>query len=157
MKTADLYSLQALRQLREQRASSRLAAQQARCRETRSELEQARDALQAHRDKLAREAEEVFGRFSEGLSVSAWRAAQEELQRLETESEQLQAQTETAGRIVENEEQLRERLRQEHLTHQQKTAAWGTLVDRRVRHDARLGEQRDEAEALPVSGPGDPQ
>ena len=42
MKTADLYSLQALRQLREQRASSRLAAQQVRCRETRSELDKAR-------------------------------------------------------------------------------------------------------------------
>jgi flagellar biosynthesis chaperone FliJ len=157
MKTADLYSLQALRQLREQRASSRLAAQQERCRETRSELDQARDALQAHRDKLAREAEDVFGRFSEGLSVSAWRAAQEELQRLESEGEQLQAQTDTAGRNVENEEQLRQQLRQEHLSHQQKTAAWGTLVERRVRHDARIGEQRDEADALPATGPGGPE
>jgi chromosome segregation ATPase len=149
MKTADLHSLQALRELREQRASSRLAAQQARCRETRTELEQAREALHLHRERLAREAEDVYGRFSEGLSVSAWRAAQDELQRLEEEGRQLQGRTEDAEHTAQTEEQTRQQLRQEHVARQQKTVAWGSLLEQRVRRDARVGEQRDESDELP--------
>ncbi|RRV10336.1 hypothetical protein EGJ27_01560 [Pseudomonas sp. v388] len=154
MKTADLHSLQALRQLREQRASSRLAAQQVRCRETRTELDKAREALHLHREKLAREAEDVYGRFSEGLSVSAWNAAQDELQRLDDEREQLQDKTEDAVRSVESEEQARQQLRREHLARQQKTLAWNALLDQRVRQDVRAGEQRDETDELPASASG---
>ena len=155
MKTADLHSLQALRQLREQRASSRLAAQQVRCRETQTELDKAREALHLHREKMAREAEEVYGRFSEGLSVSAWNAAQDELQRLDDEREQLQTQTEDAVRTVQTQAEAREQLRQEHLARQQKTLAWNALLDQRVRQDVRAGEQRDETDELPggASGP----
>lgn len=149
MKTADLHSLHALRELREQRASSRLAAQQARCQETRTELEQAREALHLHRERLAREAEDVYGRFSEGLSVSAWRAAQDELQRLEEERRQLQGRTEDAEHTAQTEEQTRQQLRQEHVARQQKTVAWGSLLEQRVRRDARVGEQRDESDELP--------
>lgn len=157
MKTADLHSLQALRELREQRASSRLAAQQARCRETRTELDKSREALHQHRERLAREAEEVFGRFSEGLSVSAWRAAQEELERLEEQGESLAEQAVVATREVENQEQLRQELRQQHAAQQQKTVAWGALVEQRARREARAGEQRDEADELPGSRPGHPE
>ena len=157
MKTADLYSLQALRQLREQRASSRLATQQARCQETRSELEKSREALHAHRERLAREAQDIYGKFSEGLAVSAWQAAQDELQRLEAESEQLQNATEEAARAVQSEEELRDQLRQQHIARQQKTAAWGTLVDQRARRDRRDGETREEADERPDAGPGGPE
>jgi chromosome segregation ATPase len=157
MKTADLHSLQALRQLREQRASSRLAAQQARCRETQSELDKSRETLHLHRERLAREAQDIFGRFSEGLSVSAWQAAQDELQRLQEQGEALEEQTATAARTVHNEDQLRRQLRQEHQARQQKTVAWDALVEQRVRHDARAGEHRDETDELPSPGPGGPQ
>lgn len=156
MKTADLHSLQALRQLREQRASSRLAAQQTQCREARTELDKSKEALRLHREQLAREAEEVFGRFSEGLSVSAWRAAQDELQRLEEQGDTLAEQASAAARAVENQEQLRQELRQQHIAHQQKTVAWGALVEQRQRRETRAGEQRDETDELPTPGAGGP-
>ncbi|KTB81756.1 hypothetical protein ACTAB9_16110 [Pseudomonas syringae] len=153
MKTADLHSLQALRVLREQRAAARLAAQRERCRDANSELDQAREALRLHREKLAQEAEQAYGRFSEGLSVSAWRATQERLQQLYDERAALQANAEAVAVTLETEEQARERLRQAHIEQQQKTRAWQSLVEQRARSDARLGEQRDEAD-LPASPPG---
>ncbi|EKG41318.1 hypothetical protein ABEH63_01215 [Pseudomonas syringae] len=152
MKTADLHSLQALRVLREQRATARLAAQRERCREANSELEKAREALRLHREKLVQEAEQAYGRFSEGLSVSAWRAAQERLQQLDDERVALQADADAVALSLETEEQARERLRQVHREQQQKTKAWQSLVEQRVQSDARLAEQRDEADQPAAPG-----
>ncbi|RMP32831.1 Myosin heavy chain B [Pseudomonas coronafaciens pv. atropurpurea] len=153
MKTADLHSLQALRALREQRAATRLAVQRERCRDASSDLDHARETLRLHREKLVQEAEQVYGRFSEGLSVSAWRAVQDRLQQLDEERVALQADADAVALTLKTEEQARAQLKQAHIEQQQKTRAWDSLVEQRVRSDARLAEQRDEADQPSVAIP----
>ncbi|MBP0944730.1 hypothetical protein V2K79_18155 [Pseudomonas alliivorans] len=148
MKMADLHNLQALRLLREQRASAHLATQRERCRETRHHLDQARETLRLHREMRAQEAEQAYGLFSEGVSVSAWHAAQVHLKQLDEEREALQADVNAAALNVETEEQARERLRVEHRQRQQQSRAWQSLLEQRLSLETRQGEQRDEAEQL---------
>ncbi|MEE4888955.1 hypothetical protein V2K64_09340 [Pseudomonas alliivorans] len=148
MKMADLHNLQALRLLREQRASAHLSTQRERCRETRHHLDQARETLRLHREMRAQEAEQAYGLFSEGVSVSAWHAAQVHLKQLDEEREALQADVNAAALNVETEEQARERLRVEHRQRQQQSRAWQSLLEQRLSLETRQGEQRDEAEQL---------
>ncbi|KPX59088.1 Myosin heavy chain B [Pseudomonas amygdali pv. hibisci] len=161
MKKADLYSLQALRLLREQRAAAHLGAQRERCRDSHTELDQAREKLRLHREQLAREAEQAVGQLGEGLSVSEWKVVQERLKQLHDERKALQADADNAVLNLETEEQARKRLRQAHLEQLKKSRAWQNLVEQRMRNDARASEQRDEADQadLPVKGspPGDEQ
>ncbi|MEE4740105.1 hypothetical protein V2K88_00325 [Pseudomonas alliivorans] len=148
MKTADLHNLQALRLLREQRASAHLTTQRERCRETRHHLDQARETLRLHREMRAQEAEQAYGLFSEGVSVSAWHAAQVHLKQLDEERDALQADVNAAALNVETEEQARERLSVEHRQRQQQSRAWQSLLEQRLSLETRQGEQRDEAEQL---------
>lgn len=154
MKKADLYSLQDLRLMREQRAAALLTTQRERCRDAHHELDQARETLRLHRERLVQEAERAYGRFSEGLSVSESRAIQERLEQLNEERQALQAEAEAVALTVESAEQVRERLRQTHVQQQHRSRAWQSLVEQRMREDVRVSEQRDEADQpeLPAGG-----
>lgn len=154
MKTNDLRSLQALRQLREQRAASQLATQQQRCRETSTALDDAKEKLRLHRESLAREAEKIYGSFSEGLSVNAWHAAQEHLQDLSDSQQQLETSVHDAAQTLESQEQEREALRRARMARQRQAEACDSLLDNRERHERRAGEHREEADEIPRAAPG---
>jgi hypothetical protein len=154
MKTNDLRSLQALRQLREQRASSQLAAQQQRCRETNSALDDAKEKLRLHRESVAREAEKIYGTFSEGLSINAWHAAQEHLQDLSASQQQLEVSVSEVAQTLETQEQEREVFRLARMARQRQAEACDSLLEGRERHERRAGEHREEADEIPRAAPG---
>lgn len=154
MKTNDLRSLQALRQLREQRASSQLAAQQQRCRETSNALDDAKEKLRLHRESIAREAEKIYGSFSEGRSINAWHAAQEHLQDLSDSQQQLEVSVSQVTEILETQEQEREVFRIARMARQRQAEACDSLLDSRERLERRAGEHRDEADEITRTAPG---
>ncbi|WP_434563139.1 hypothetical protein J3P95_11315 [Pseudomonas sp. Z5-35] len=156
MKTNDLRSLQALRQLREQRAASQLAAQQQRCSDTHHALDDARDKLHLHRESLAREAERIYGSFSDGLSINAWHAAQEHLNELADSRHQLEESVERTAQLLEVQEQEREMFRAARMARQRQADACDSLLEGRLQSERRAGESRDDAEDIPAAAPGGP-
>lgn len=150
MKTNDMRNLQALRQLREQRASSQLVAQQQRCRETHVALDDAKEKLRLHREALAREAERIFGLISQGVSVSDWQAAQDHLEALyEGGQRKLEASVGEVARTLEAHEHTREVFRVAHVARQRQSEACDTLLDGRERQERRVDEHRLEADETP--------
>jgi hypothetical protein len=156
MKTTDLRNLQALRQLREQRAASQLAAQQQRCRQTHDALDDAREKLRLHREAIAREAESIYGAFSEGLSINAWHAAQAHLQDLTEGRHQLEASVSETAQTLETQEQDREVFRVARMARQRQSEACDSLLQGREQSERRAGEHRDEADEIPRAAPGGP-
>ena len=153
MKTADLRSLQALRQLREQRAASQLAVQQQRCCNTRHALDDVREKLRLRREALAREAERLYGTFSDGLSISAWHAAQEYLNQLAGSRSQLEASVEQTARLLEVQEQEREVFQATRMARERQAEACDSLLKGRLQNERRAREFRDEADDIPAAGP----
>ncbi|MBC3346035.1 YscO family type III secretion system apparatus protein [Pseudomonas sp. SWRI196] len=150
MKTNDMRNLQALRQLREQRASSQLAAQQQRCRETHVALDDAKEKLRLHREALAREAERIYGLIGAGVSISNWHAAQEHLEVLyEGGQRQLEVSVSEMARTLAVHEQTREVFRVAHAARQRQAQACDTLLDDRERLERRVDEHRLEADEIP--------
>ena len=129
MKDHDVIQLHALRQLREQRASQALASQRQRCRESHAELDDARERLRLHRENLAAQAEQLYGRFSEGLSVRQWQNAQETLNDLQDDQEALQGDVASAREEHRQREQLREALSLTQRQRQRQADSWETVVD----------------------------
>ncbi|WLI42220.1 hypothetical protein PSH74_11620 [Pseudomonas hefeiensis] len=124
MKTNDMRNLQALRQLREQRASSQLVAQQQRCRETHVALDDARERLRLHREALACEAERIYGLISGGVSISDWQAAQQHLEVLyEDDQRQLEVSVSEVARTLEDHERTREVFRVAYVARQRQAQA----------------------------------
>ena len=153
MKTSDLRSLQALRQLREQRAASQLAVQQQRCSDTHHALDDAKNTLRLHREALAREAERLYGSFSDGLSINAWHAAQAHLDELAGSRRRLEASVEQTAQLLEVQEQEREVFRAARLARQRQADACDSLLEGRLHSERRAGESRDDAEAIPAAAP----
>jgi hypothetical protein len=153
MKTNELRSLQALRQLREQRASSQFAAQQQRCRETHDALDDAREKLRLHREAVAREAEKVYGLFSEGLSINAWHAAQAHLEDLSDSQQRLEGGVDEVAQTLEVQEQEREVFRLARMARQRQSEACESLLEGRVQNERRAGEHREEADDIPRASP----
>jgi hypothetical protein len=151
MNTNDLRSLQALRQLREQRASSQLAAQQQRCRETHSALDDAKEKLRLHREALARKAEQIYGNFSEGLSVSAWQAAQDHLDELADNQRALETSVDLNEQALAAQERERDVFRTARMARQRQAEACDSLLDHRLRSELQARERRDESDDLPVA------
>lgn len=154
MKTDDLRSLQALRQLREQRASSQLAAQQQRCRDTNQDLDGAKEKLRLHREAIARKAEQIYGTFSEGLSINAWHAAQDHLNELADSQRQLEGSVEQTAQTLDAQEREREVFRAARLARQRQAEACDSLLEDRLHSERRAGEHRDDADDIPVAVPG---
>lgn len=155
MKTSDMRSLQALRQLREQRASSQLVAQQRRCRETNVALDDAKEKLRLHRETLAREAERIYGSISEGMSISDWRMAQEHLEALyEGGQRQLEVSVSEVARTLEIHEHQREVFRVAHVARQRQVQACDTLLEGRERVERLIDEHRLEADEIPRAALG---
>lgn len=154
MNTHDLRSLQALRQLREQRASSQLVAQQQRCRDTGAALDDAREKLRLHREALARKAEQIYGTFSEGLSISAWHAAQEHLSELADSQRELEGSVEQTESDLHALEREREVFRTARLARQRQADACDALLEGRLQDERRAGEQRDDADEVPAAPKG---
>ncbi|MFB4392305.1 MULTISPECIES: hypothetical protein [unclassified Pseudomonas] len=154
MNAHDLKNLQALRQLREQRASSQLAAQRVRCRESHAALDDARERLHLHREAAAREAEKLYGRFSEGLSVSAWLAAQLRLGELEDDQQALLGGIDRAHADLAHQEQARAALQGVHAQRQRQVEAWDDVVRRHAHGERRAGELREDSDDLfaPLAG-----
>ncbi|MHC6226890.1 type III secretion system stalk subunit SctO [Pseudomonas sp. X10] len=148
MNDHELKSLHALRQLREQRASSQLAAQRQRCRETHQALDEARERLHQHREASAREAESLYGRFSDGMSVQALLAAQARLEELEDAQQALLGGVDEVSQALVEQEHSREALRVAHAARQRQVDAWQALVDGYAQGERRAGESREEAEDL---------
>lgn len=148
MKSHELKSLQTLRQLREQRASAQLAAQRQLCRETHAALDDARQRLCLARETSVLEAEKLYGRFSEGLSVKAWLAAQVHLSELEDEQETLLGNLDEAHDYHQQQEQTQESLRLAHVARQRQADAWDSLVEDHALGERRIGEAQDEGEDL---------
>jgi len=153
MKTNDLRSLQVLRQLREQRASSQLAAQQQRCRETSDALDDAKEKLRLHRAAVAREAEKVYGLFSEGLSINAWHAAQAQLDEWADGQQQLEGSVEQVAETLDEQEREREVFRVARMARQRQSEACQSLLEVRVQDERRAGEHREEADEIPRASP----
>lgn len=154
MNTNDLRSLRALRQLREQRASSQLAAQQQRCRDTHEALDDAREKLRLHREALARKAEQIYGNFSEGLSISAWQAAQEHLDELSDNQRQLESTVDLNEQALAAQERERDVFRAARMARQRQAEACDSLLSDRLRNELRAGERREEADELPRASSG---
>lgn len=154
MNTHDLRSLRALRQLREQRASSQLVAQQQRCRDSHEALDDAREKLRLHREALARKAEQIYGNFSEGLSVSAWQAAQEHLDDLADNQRELETNVDLNEQALAAQEREREVFRAARMARQRQAEACDALLGDRLRSERQSAERRDEAEDLPVVSSG---
>ncbi|MDF0733071.1 hypothetical protein P0Y43_20470 [Pseudomonas entomophila] len=148
MNVHDLKNLQALRELREQRASSQLAAQRQRCRESHAALDDARERLRQHREASAREAEKLYGRFSEGLSVKAWLAVELRLAELEDDQQSLLGSLDDAHQRHAEQEASRETLRVAHAARQRQADAWDAMVQRHAQGERRAGELREEADDL---------
>lgn len=148
MKSHELKSLQTLRQLREQRAGAQLAAQRQRCRESDAAVDAARERLHQHREASAREAEKLYGRFSEGLSVKAWLAAQAQLSELDDHQDTLLDGLDDACLTHQQQEAARETLRVAHVAKQRQVDAWASLVQGHEQGQRRQGEAREEADDL---------
>jgi len=153
MKTNDLRSLQALRQLREQRASSQLAAQQQRCHETSDALDDAKEKLRLHRETVAREAENIYGLFSAGLSIYAWHAAQAQLDEWADGQQQLEGSVEQVAETLDEQEREREVFRRARMARQRQSEACQSLLEVRVQDELRAGEHREEADEIPRALP----
>ncbi|MGE7991688.1 hypothetical protein ACQKPE_11665 [Pseudomonas sp. NPDC089554] len=148
MNAHDLKNLQALRQLREQRAGSQLAAQRMRCRESHAALDDARERLHQHREAAAHEAEKLYGRFSEGLSVSAWLAAQLRLDELESDQQALLGGIDQAHADLAHQEQARSALQVMHAQRQRQVEAWDDVVRQHTQGERRAGERREDSDDL---------
>lgn len=148
MNDHDLKNLQALRQLREQRAGSQLAAQRTHCRESHAVLDAARERLHQHREAAAREAEKLYGRFSEGLSVSAWLAVQWRLGELEDDQQALLGGVEQAHAQWAHHEQARTALQVLHGQRQRQVEAWDYVLRQHAHGERRAGERREDSEDL---------
>ncbi len=153
MKTHDLRNLQALRQLREQRAANEFAAQQRRCRETHRALDAAQEKLRLHREALAAKAESIYGALSEGLSISAWQAAQEHLSELADSQLQLEGSVEQTEQTLQAQEREREIFRTARLARQRQAEACDSLLQGRLQSERRAGEHRDEGDDIPAAAP----
>jgi hypothetical protein len=154
MKTDDLRSLHALRQLREQRASSQLAAQQQRCRDTHEALDDAKEKLRLHREAVARRAETLFGAASEGMTLNAWRAAQEQLDALADDQRVLQGSVAQNAQVLDEQERERDRFRAARLARQRQAEACDALLEGRLSNERRAGEHREDADEIAASRPG---
>ncbi|MEQ7921736.1 hypothetical protein ABQX22_21255 [Xanthomonas sp. WHRI 1810A] len=154
MKTDDLRSLHALRQLREQRASSQLAAQQQRCRDTHEALDDAKEKLRLHREAVARRAENLYGAASEGMTLNAWHAAQEQLDALADSQQALQGSVAQSAQALQEQEQARDRFRAARLARQRQAEACESLLEGRLRNERRAGEHREDADEIPTALPG---
>jgi flagellar biosynthesis chaperone FliJ len=154
MKTNDLYDLQALRQVREQRASSHLAAQQQRCRDTHQSLDDAKEKLRLHREAIARKAEALYGRFSEGLSISAWQAAQDQLNELAEDRRRLEESVEQNAHTLDEQERERDAFRRAHLLRRRQAEACDMLLDTHLKEAHRHAGRREEADEMPAITPG---
>jgi bifunctional N-acetylglucosamine-1-phosphate-uridyltransferase/glucosamine-1-phosphate-acetyltransferase GlmU-like protein len=146
MKTHDLRSLQALRQLREQRAASQLVAQQQRVQQTHVVLDEAKERLRLHRENIAREAQKIYASLTEGLSVASWQAAQERLREMSDNQETLESGVSDVIETLETQEQERDVFRQARLSRQRQSDAWQTLLDRRERTEQRASEHREDSD-----------
>lgn len=153
MKTNDIRSLQALRQLREQRASNQLAAQQQLCRDTHVALDDAREKLRLHRESLARKAEQIYGTFSEGLSINAWHAAQEQLNELAEGQRELEGSVQQTAETLEAQERDRDVFRAARLARQRQAEACDSLLQVRLQSERRAGEHREDADEIPAVQP----
>lgn len=154
MKTDDLRSLHALRQLREQRASSQLAAQQQRCRDTHDALDEAKEKLRLHREAVARRAETLFGAAGEGMTISAWQAAQEQLSELADRQQALQGSVAQAAQALDVQERERDLFRAARLARQRQAEACESLLEGRLGNERRAGEHREDADEIPTARPG---
>jgi len=157
MKTHELRSLQALRQLREQRAASQLVSQQRRCQATESELDQAKERLRLHREHLARQAQQAYAALTDGLPVARWHAAQALLDELSEQQAQLQSQASEVQHCLDEEVGVREDLRLAHVSRQRQCEAWDSVIGQRRRGEQRAAEHREDADegvALPSSASG---
>ncbi|WP_311969956.1 hypothetical protein [Pseudomonas baltica] len=154
MNANQLRELRALRVLREQRVTRELAAQQQLCREAESERDAARQRLFEHRQALAGEAEALYGKFSEGLSVKAWQNAQEHLHSLEQDRHALQADLGDIEQGLQLQHQQRDALSQQRLRRQQQADQCQDLLDRHLQDQRRAVELRDDE--LPDAALGAP-
>lgn len=154
MKTNDLRSLLALRQLREQRASSQFVAQQQRCRETNSALDDAKEKLRLHREALAREAERIYGVIVKGISISDWQAARDHLDDLSDGQQHLEVSVGEVTRALETHEQEREVFRVAYFVRQRQSEACDSLLNTRQRFERRANEHRLEADEIPRAATG---
>lgn len=149
MKTNDIRSLQALRQMREQRASQQLAAQQQVCRNTHVALDDAKEKLRLHREALVRKAEQIYGTVSEGVSISTWQAAQEQLNELAHDQQALENSVEQTAQTLQAQERERDVFRAARLARQRQVEASDALLDVRLQSERRAAEHRDDAEEIP--------
>ncbi len=150
MKTSDMRNLQALRQLREQRASSQLVAQQQRCRETHVALDDAKEKLRLHREALAREAERIFGVISQGVAISDWQTALDHWEALyEGRQRQLEVSVGEVAHTLQAHEHQREVFRVAHVARRCQSEACDTLLYDRERFERRVDEHRLEADEIP--------
>ncbi|MHC8326699.1 hypothetical protein [Pseudomonas sp. LB1P83] len=154
MKSHELQSLLSMRQLREQRAASQLAAQQQRCRQTHEALENARECLGKHHVAIEREVESLFGRIIEGLSIAAWQADQNRLDELEDAQWQLESAVYEVRQILDGQEREREVFRVARAARQRQADAWKMLVERREQSERLAYERREESDELFVPLPG---
>lgn len=153
MKTDDLRDLHALRELREQRAEKLLAAQQQRCLDTQRGLDDARQKLQVHRQFTTGEAQKIYGLLSEGVSINAWHAAQDQLNDLAMSRQHLESGVRELARTLATQQQEREGLRLERLARQRQSEAWQTLLLGREQDERRASEHREEADDIPLAAP----
>jgi len=146
MKTHELRNLQALRQLREQRAATQLLVEQRQCQERERELALAKQRLHRHREQLAREAQQAYAALADGLSVTQWHAAQSQLQGLSDEQSQLQTAADAMTRQHDQQLQRRDDCRVQHLARQRQCDAWDSVVEHRQRGELRAAEHREDAD-----------
>jgi hypothetical protein len=151
MKTHELRSLQALRQLREQRAASELVSRQRQCMETERELSSAKERLHLHRDRLAQETQQLYTGLSEGLPVAHWQEASARLDALTCNQSLLETAANEVTRQLVTHLREREGSRLEHVARQRQCEAWDTLLDQRQHVDLRAEELREDAdEGIPL-------
>lgn len=151
MNTHQLRSLQALRQLREQRAAVQRMAQHRECRRTEEQLTLARQRLHLQREQLARETGQVYGALIEGMSVGDWQAAQSHLDGEADRQLQLLQQAEDVSRTFAEHSRTYEALRTQHVARQRQCAAWDALLEGRQRDEQRAAEQAEDADDAPLT------
>ena len=146
MKTHELRNLQALRQLREQRAATQLLVEQRQCQDRERELELAKQRLHLHREQRVREAHQAYAALADGMSVAQWHAAQRQLQGLSDEQTQLQTAADDITRQRDQQARRRDDCRVHHLARQRQCDAWDSVVDYRQRHELHAAEHREDAD-----------
>nr|WP_314576613.1 hypothetical protein [uncultured Pseudomonas sp.] len=154
MNSDELRSLRTLRQLREQRASSELAAQQQRCRDSHQLLDNAKEKLRLHRESIARRAEAIYGNFSEGLSISAWHAAQAQLSEWADNQRALEDSVQYNAEALGAQEELRDTFRHAHILRRRQAEALDALFETALKAERQQRGRREEADELPAAGPG---